>query len=122
MKGQGINNIVELVPESLKLGPVLPYDASAVSSFELRNSMEHAIEIYTLDFDKQYIEEEEILKRMENFGVYGSNEPIFQSYRKAGGEFWPSIRQSDEQRTKIENLKTDLKKLEDKITVLNVEE
>jgi len=65
------------VPENLKLGPVLPYDTSAISSFEIRNPMEHPIEIYSLDFDKQYLEEEEILKRIDNFGANGSNDPIF---------------------------------------------
>lgn len=67
VKGQGINNIVELIPDNLKLGPVLPYDTSAISVFELKNPMEYAIEVYSLDFDKQFIEEEDILKRMDNF-------------------------------------------------------
>ena len=44
--------MVELLPEALKLGPVLPYDSTAVSGFEMRNPMEHPIEVYTLDFDK----------------------------------------------------------------------
>jgi len=52
VKGQGINYNVEMVPETLKLGPVLPYDSSAIASFELRNPMEVPIEIYSLDFDK----------------------------------------------------------------------
>jgi hydrocephalus-inducing protein len=54
VKGQGINNTVEILPENLKLGPVLPYDTSAISCFEIRNPMEHPIEIYSLDFDRQY--------------------------------------------------------------------
>lgn len=77
VKGQGINNVFELLPENLKLGPVLPYDTSAITAFEIRNPMENPIEIYSLDFDKQYIEEEEIIKRIDNFGPNGSNEPIF---------------------------------------------
>jgi len=87
--------MVEILPENLKLGPVLPYDTSAVSCFEIRNPMEHPIEVYSLDFDKQYLEEEEILKRIDNFGPNGLNEPIFCGYRKAGAEFWPAIRQQD---------------------------
>lgn len=77
VKGQGINNVSEMAPENLKLGPVLPYDTTAISCFEIRNPMEHPIEIYSLDFDKQYCEEEDILKRIDNFGPNGSNEPIF---------------------------------------------
>lgn len=34
---------------------------------EMKNPMEQAIEVYSVDFDKSYVEEEEILKRMDNF-------------------------------------------------------
>ena len=59
--------MVELLPETIKLGPVLPYDSSAIQTFEFRNPMDIPIELYSLDFDKQYTEEEEILKRHDNF-------------------------------------------------------
>jgi len=52
VKGQGINNIVELRPDVIKLGPVLPYDTKSIECFEIVNPMEHPIEIYSLDFDK----------------------------------------------------------------------
>ena len=122
VKGQGINNIVELVPDTLKLGPVLPYDNTAVSSFILRNPMEHAIEIYSTDFDKQFIEEEDILKRMENFSATGANELIFMNYRKAGSEFWPSIRKQDELNTKVAALKEQVKKIDEQLAALVHEE
>ncbi len=105
VKGQGINNLVELIPDTIKLGPVLPYDTKTIEVFEITNPMEHAIELYSLDFDTQYLEEEEIIKRIENFGATGSNDPIFLSYRKAGGEFWPSIKKADETKTKTDALK-----------------
>ena len=95
VKGQGINYQVECIPESIKLGPVLPYDSSAIQAFEIRNPMDIPIEVYSLDFDKQYIEEEEILKRVENFAQNGSGEPLFLPMREAGGEFWSSIKQQD---------------------------
>ena len=74
--------------------------------------MDQAIEIYSLDFDKQYIEEEEILKRVENFAPQGSGEPLFLPMREAGGEFWPSIRQQDETKRAIQDLKTRLQEVE----------
>ena len=67
VKGQGIHYQVDLVPENVQLGPVLPYDTSAVYCVELKNPMEQAIEVISQDFDKQYIDEEEILKRLEQF-------------------------------------------------------
>lgn len=97
--------MIELVPDTIKLGPVLPYYKESLESFEITNPMEHAIELYSLDFDTQYLEEEEIIKRIENFTPTGSNEPIFLPYRKAGSEFWPSIKKADELRTKTDAIK-----------------
>ena len=105
VKGQGVNNMIELVPDTIKLGPVLPYYKESLESFEITNPMEHAIELYSLDFDTQYLEEEEIIKRIENFTPTGSNEPIFLPYRKAGSEFWPSIKKADELRIKTDAIK-----------------
>lgn len=67
VKGQGTNNSVELVPEAIKLGPVLPYHTKSIECFTIANTMDHPIEIYSLDFDKQYLVEEEIIKRIDNF-------------------------------------------------------
>jgi hypothetical protein len=33
----------------------------------MKDPMDVPIEVYSLDFDKQYIEEEDILKRLEQF-------------------------------------------------------
>ena len=55
------------MPDTVKLGPVLPYSTSAIACIEMKNPMEIPIEVYSLDFDKQYIEEEEILKRLDQF-------------------------------------------------------
>jgi hydrocephalus-inducing protein len=111
VKGQGINYSVELVPESIQLGPVLPYDNSAIQAFEIKNPMDQAIELYSLDFDKQYIEEEEILKRIDQLnppaGVVG--EPLFLPLRKPGGEFWSSVRQQDERKQQMDSIKRQIK-------------
>jgi hydrocephalus-inducing protein len=66
-KGQGVNYQVDFVPDTVKLGPVLPYSNAAMACIEMRNPMDIPIEVYSLDFDKLYIEEEEILKRLEQF-------------------------------------------------------
>ena len=67
VKGQGIHYQVDPIPDTVQLGPVLPYDASAVQCIELKNPMDQAIEVISQDFDHQFIEEEEILKRLEYF-------------------------------------------------------
>ena len=118
VKGQGANNIVELVPDNIKLGPVLPYDKTSIESFEIVNPMEHPIEIFSLDFDRQYCEEEDIIKRMENFVPNGANEPVFLPYRKAGSEFWPSLRKADQIRTETENIRQSVKRIDEQLAEL----
>ena len=115
VRGQGIHYQLEMVPETIKLGPVLPYDRSAIQEFEIRNPMDQPIEVYSLDFDRQYIEEEEILKRVENFQASGSGEPLFLPLRRPGSEFWPSIKQQDDDKRQIESLKGEIKQTEQKM-------
>jgi len=67
VNGQGIHYQVDTIPETLHLGPVLPYDTSAVQCIELKNPMDQAIEVLSQDFDTKYLDEEEILKRLEHF-------------------------------------------------------
>jgi hypothetical protein len=67
VKGHGIHYQVDTMPETLHLGPVLPYDTSAVQCIELKNPMDQAIEVLSQDFDMKYLDEEEILKRLEHF-------------------------------------------------------
>jgi len=111
-----------MLPETIKLGPVLPYDRSAIQEFEIRNPMDQPIEIYSLDFDRQYIEEEEILKRVDNFVPNGSGEPLFLPLRKPGSEFWPAIKQQDDNKRKIETLKGEIKQSETRIQENDAEE
>ena len=57
------------------------------------------------------IEEEDIIKRIENFSANGANEPIFLPFRKAGSEFWPSLRKADEIKIKTDAIKQQIKKM-----------
>ena len=61
------------------------------------------------------IEEEEILKRVDNFTINGSGEPLFLALRRPGSEFWPAIRAQDDNKRKIESLKGEIKQAEQKM-------
>ena len=52
------------------------------------------------------------MKRVDNFLPIGSGEPLFLSLRKPGGEFWPAIKQQDDNKRRIENIKTEIKQAE----------
>ena len=66
------------------------------------------------------MEEEEILKRIDNFMVNGSGEPLFLSLRQPGGEFWPSIKQQDDEKRRIEAIKGEIKATEQQLHDNNV--
>jgi len=66
--------------------------------------MDQAIEVLSQDFDSRYLEEEEILKRLEHFSG-AQTEPLFLPLRAPGGEFWPSLIEMDERRRRADAIK-----------------
>ena len=83
--------------------------------------MEQAIEVYSVEFDKQYIDEEEILRRHDPFLIQ-QPEALFLPLKKAGDEFWPSIRSADEKKRALEANKKRLKEIDEKLEHLGEEE
>jgi len=83
--------------------------------------MDQSIDVYSQDFDQQYIDEEEILKRMEHFNS-AQPDPLFLPLRAPGGEFWPSLKEQDDKRRRAEDLKDQLVKIENEMQVLFAEE
>ena len=67
VKGQGITHQIDFLPAQLILGPVLPYKHDAYSLVEMRNTTDYPVEIYSVDFDQQFKQEEEIMKAYEGF-------------------------------------------------------
>lgn len=67
VRGLGINYAIEIIEDKIIQGPVLPYDKKCLTLFEVKNVMDFPIEFYSSEFDKQYLEEEDILKRYELF-------------------------------------------------------
>lgn len=123
LKGQGIHYQVDIVPESLlHLGSVLPYAEGAVKSFEIRNPMDQPIEVVSQDFDRKYIEEEEILKRLEHFNNSAAPDPLFLPLRLPGQEFWSSLKEQDDKRQRTEELKSQLAAIESELGDLAREE
>ena len=67
VKGVGMSQNIEFIPSKVVLGPVLPYSKEAWVLVEMRNPTENPIEVYSLDFDSRYREEEEMLRNFEGF-------------------------------------------------------
>lgn len=116
-RGHGINYALDVVENSINMGPVLPYDKTSEQTckvIELRNPMSFPIEVFSTDFDTQHREEEEILKKYELLNTE-KGEVIFESLRKAGMPFWPTIRESWEAHQNYEALQDRVKVIEERL-------
>lgn len=60
VQGFGSEPRLELDRNLLAFTPVLPFSPGIESEVNVRNPMPYPVEFYSLEFDKQYIEEEEV--------------------------------------------------------------
>jgi hypothetical protein len=114
VKGHGINYALDIIEHSIEMGPVLPYDKTSVKIVEIKNPMNFPIEVFSTDFDKKFMDEEEILKRYEPLNNE-KGDVIFEELRKAGKEFWPNIKEADEKRKQLEEVQNRIKEIDEKL-------
>lgn len=113
-RGHGVNYALDVVENSIEMGPVLPYDKSSERVIQLKNLMPFPLEVFSTEFDKQFIEEEEILKRYDPLNT-DKGDPIFETLRKAGSGFWKNIREADEQKRNYEAMQDRIGAIEERL-------
>lgn len=69
VKGQGSSVHLDIQKDKFEIGPVLPYDDQAYQKVEFKNMSDFDTELYSLDFDSQFLREEENLKKYSEFQV-----------------------------------------------------
>ncbi|XP_068024510.1 hydrocephalus-inducing protein homolog [Melanerpes formicivorus] len=79
--GRGLQPRLEFQPQLLALGPVLPSSPGAQGTVVVRNPCDFPIEFYSLEFDQQYLAEEEILRSL---GGYSSHRTLLLPLRSPG--------------------------------------
>ena len=62
VQGSGSEPQLEFDLNLIAFTPVLPFSPGTESEVTVRNPMSYPVEFYSLEFDKQYIEEEEVCK------------------------------------------------------------
>ncbi|MCO5608438.1 hypothetical protein L7F22_062648 [Adiantum nelumboides] len=88
-KGHSYSLPFSIEPTEVQLAPIIPRGMPPVQySLDLINSSDQLIEVYSLDYDAQYIEEENILRAYKNFNEEGF---LFLPPRQAGLPFWKDI-------------------------------
>lgn len=65
LKGAGIALSLDNVPAKIKLGPVLPYNNKCYAALDITNTSKYSTELVSLDFDKSYKNDLELLAAYE---------------------------------------------------------
>jgi hypothetical protein len=65
--GTGIIPLLVFDPPSLVLGPILPFSEGSECRITLHNPTKHSLEVYSVDYDSNYRQEQEVLRQFEGF-------------------------------------------------------
>ncbi|NXI34967.1 HYDIN protein, partial [Galbula dea] len=104
VRGQGLEPRLEFSPPVLDLGPVLPSSQGAEGTVVVKNPCKFPIEFYSLEFDQQYLAEEQILRLLKD---YDSNNTLLLPPRAPGEKLPPEVLQfyQDQKRLQDEQAK-----------------
>ncbi|CAM9152901.1 unnamed protein product [Bubo scandiacus] len=72
VSGRGLEPQLEFSPLVLELGPLLPYSCGAEGTVVVKNPCEFPIEFYSLEFDQQYLAEEQILQTLKDYDCHNT--------------------------------------------------
>ena len=70
VSGTGEAPRIEISKSMVELGPILPFSDGATIDVTLKNPCDFKVEVYSLDFDRQYLDEEEILRNLNGYDDY----------------------------------------------------
>ncbi|XP_043935458.1 hydrocephalus-inducing protein homolog [Protopterus annectens] len=97
-QGQGLEPQLNFTPAVLEFGPVLPYSPGEEADILVKNPCNFPIEFYSLEYDKQYIEEEKILRMMKG---YDAQNTLLLPTRGVGEKLPPELFEYYEEQKRI---------------------
>uniref|UniRef100_A0A8C3KHX2 HYDIN axonemal central pair apparatus protein n=1 Tax=Calidris pygmaea TaxID=425635 RepID=A0A8C3KHX2_9CHAR len=100
VSGQGLEPQLEFSPSVLELGPLLPYSPGVEGTVVVRNSCEFPIEFYSLEFDQQYLAEEQILRMLKD---YDGRNTLLLPPRAPGEKLPPEVLEYYQDQKRLQN-------------------
>jgi hypothetical protein len=111
LKGAGIALSLDTEPAKIKLGPVLPYNNKCYAALDITNTSKYSTELISLDFDKNYKSDFELLTAYEEI-INGENKEgermTFLPLRETGGKIWPEVIKEVGKNNKLKELRKSL--------------
>ncbi|XP_076808093.1 hydrocephalus-inducing protein homolog isoform X2 [Clavelina lepadiformis] len=90
VRGEGQEARLEFEPNLVEFGPILPHGPGDEVDVTVRNPTPLAVEFYSLNFDKQFLKEEKILRMMKGYDEHGN---LLLPPRIAGEDMPPELLQ-----------------------------
>ncbi|XP_071613168.1 hydrocephalus-inducing protein homolog [Heliangelus exortis] len=72
VSGRGLEPHLEFSPPVLELGPLLPCSSGVERTVVVKNPCEFPIEFYSLEFDQEYLAEEQILRMLRDYDCHNT--------------------------------------------------
>ncbi|KAM9374294.1 hydrocephalus-inducing protein homolog [Phaethornis superciliosus] len=72
VSGRGLEPHLEFSPPVLELGPLLPCSHGMEKTVVVKNPCEFPIEFYSLEFDQEYLAEEQILRMLRDYDCHNT--------------------------------------------------
>ncbi|CAD5117498.1 DgyrCDS6267 [Dimorphilus gyrociliatus] len=69
-KGRGLEPKIEFSKALIHFGPILPHSSGDEQDVEVKNPCDFPIEIYNLEYDKIYLQDEKILRLQQGYDEY----------------------------------------------------
>lgn len=95
--GKGFKSVISFEPENVVLSPILPCSEGTEARFNIVNPTNYPLEVYSVDFDHVYLEEEETLRLYDGF----EGNCLFFPPREPGHGLPESILESISQKLKL---------------------
>ncbi|XP_075181569.1 hydrocephalus-inducing protein homolog [Anomaloglossus baeobatrachus] len=99
VQGQGLEPRLDFTPSVLELGPILPLSSGDDVEVLVRNPCSFPIEFYSLEMDKDYMEEEKVLQLLKG---YDAQKTLLLPPRSAGDKLPPEILEYYEERRRLQ--------------------
>uniref|UniRef100_H2YKD6 Uncharacterized protein n=1 Tax=Ciona savignyi TaxID=51511 RepID=H2YKD6_CIOSA len=88
VRGSGLEPQLDFEPNLVEFGPILPHGTGDEVDVIVRNPSPFSVEFYSLDFDKQYLLEEKILRTMKGYDEHSN---LLLPPRRCGEELPPEL-------------------------------
>lgn len=72
VSGTGIDQHIILSDNLLQMGPILPMAQGCTFDINIENPGETPVEIYSIEFDDKYLDDERILRKQRGFDTFGN--------------------------------------------------